>query len=1074
MNETATASTTTSESVKFVWRRLTEPLQIGGWDFSWWWTTQSHTYNVTWLLILGAVLALALFYVVWMYIKDSQGIGALWGILLGFLRLCAYAVLALVFLLPARQTDIQTTSQGKVLVVFDVSDSQHISDQLPTGRSDEKLSTRMDDVLAFLADKKVAFFPRLEEKNPLTASRFGSQLDNEYLHFAGGKVWTREEREKPEKIDDKIVEPEPGPLPAQHWRAWLTPRAPFNPGTGLSDRDGKRLEKLDNANKKAVKEGLTRATNLYEPLLNLIAREHSSRIQGIVVFTDGRSNEGSAGSFRELERKARENRIPIFVVAVGEDRQKVKININEVRLPSSIQPDDKFRAVADITGEGLSGQKLDVTLEVVHVQTSQKKTKDKDGKVITEEKEEFLPIELIEAENPNDPKATRQKISLGTKLQLKPPTEPVLGKDNPPRVEVEWQLDAAALAAAAKIDLSAGDYKGKKWEIAECKEDSELKFTVRVPVDPREGVLKDKKKDPKTGKMIEVVRKVHESDRSPLKVIKKPIRVLLVTAAANRDYQFVRTLLVREVEKKRIELAIYFQRVPGYNPAAAARTGVVQDVRPERLLRTPPDTYGVKKDLYDLSSYDVIVAFDPDWRQFTKPQIDNIKRWAEKGGGLVLIGGYINTVELIRPHEGSEADRYQPILDMLPVLLDDRRDYIERKTDDPWALEFDQATPEMEFLKLDEDLDESKFKDDWKAFFYGKGSPAAGRPERGFFNFYPVLKAKTGSIVVARFTDPAAKLKDNTLHPYIVMNPDTLARVMWIGSAETWRLREYREEFHERFWTKLVRYAAAKSKGGAVQAIRPEIPSTIPANRYMQVDARIDGPDGNPLNRNIKPEITLKMPPGVSEKEIRQPIFMSPRPGGKDGWFSARFQVRSPGEYELTIKVPRHAGQDTDLVQTGKFIVTESNPELDNTRPDFDRMYRLASEADDVLLRMAEADRNELKRKLQRPKIETSPDAAGDKLDIREDKLRLYFDLKNAHLIPTCMIQDIQTQTSVGRINDLWDEDFVDLGRRLAGQDPQAKEYQRPDESKKVGVVLILVVVLFSAEWLIRKLLRLA
>src|SRR6516165_3547861 len=114
MNETATASTTTSESVKFVWRRLTEPLQIGGWDFSWWWTTQSHTYNVTWLLILGAVLALALFYVVWMYIKDSQGIGALWGILLGFLRLCAYAVLALVFLLPARQTDIQTTSQVKV------------------------------------------------------------------------------------------------------------------------------------------------------------------------------------------------------------------------------------------------------------------------------------------------------------------------------------------------------------------------------------------------------------------------------------------------------------------------------------------------------------------------------------------------------------------------------------------------------------------------------------------------------------------------------------------------------------------------------------------------------------------------------------------------------------------------------------------------------------------------------------------------------------------------------------------------------------------------------------------------
>ena len=106
----------------------------------------------------------------------------------------------------------------------------------------------------------------------------------------------------------------------------------------------------------------------------------------------------------------------------------------------------------------------------------------------------------------------------------------------------------------------------------------------------------------------------------------------------------------------------------------------------------------------------------------------------------------------------------------------------------------------------------------------------------------------------------------------------------------------------------------------------PEMPSTIPANRYMQVDARIDGPYGNPLNPSVKPEITLKMPAGVSEKEIRQPILMYPRPGARDGWFSARFQVRSPGEYAMTLKVPRHAGQDTDLSETRKFLVTEANP----------------------------------------------------------------------------------------------------------------------------------------------------
>ena len=138
---------------------------------------------------------------------------------------------------------------------------------------------------------------------------------------------------------------------------------------------------------------------------------------------------------------------------------------------------------------------------------------------------------------------------------------------------------------------------------------------------------------------------------------------------------------------------------------------MVQDVPKERMLTYFPDTFGKKKDLYDLSSYDVIVCYDPDWNRLVPDQMQNLQGWAEKGGGLVVIGGYINTVELIRPREGDDADRFKPILDLLPVVLDDRRDYTERNTDDPWPLDFEGATPEMEFLKLDEELDESKFKE---------------------------------------------------------------------------------------------------------------------------------------------------------------------------------------------------------------------------------------------------------------------------------------------------------------------------------------------------------------------------
>jgi hypothetical protein len=1046
MTDPTTLTTPGTPYEEFVWRRLEEPFRALGYELPW----------QVWLVALGVVLAAAFFYVGWMYLKDSKSVGPWWGSLLGILRTCVYAILALVFLLPARQSYVETRTESKVIVVWDVSASMHTSDALPSGDAKEKLPTRMDKVMDFFLDKKLDFLAGLEKKNPVTAYRLASRLDDAYLHFAGGRVWTKEEKEKPERDDEGVVKlPEERPLPEEYWRAWLQPHLKVPDGAGLPEQEQKRLEKLSDANAKAMRENLTRGTNLGDSLLGIINKELNNRVQGIVVFTDGRNTEGSPGAFRELEARARAARIPIFVIGVGEDRQKVKLEIVDVRAPQQVQPEDKYRVRGEITGEGLPGEKLDVTLEISHVRLVKSKVKNKEGKLVEEEKEEFLPIELIEAEDQENPKATRTKIPLTTpenpKLLLKPGADVVLDKGTPPRAEVEWQLDAAALAAAAKIDLASDPRaKGKKWEIAETKDDSEIRYIVRVPTDKREGLRK----------------KVHESDKVGMKVIKKPIRVLLLAAAANRDYQFVRTLLIREMEKKRLELAILLQNPPGQT---GRRPGVVQDIPPERMLATFPDSFRKKKnDLYDLASYDVIIGFDPDWKQIQRDQIKLVKDWAEKGGGLILVGGYINTVELIRPHEGDEADMYKPILDLLPVVLDDRRADIERKTDEPWALDFEGANPEMEFLKLDEDLDESKFKEDWQAFFYGSGKDRTEKPQRGFFSFYPVQRAKTGSIVIARYTDPAARLKDNTLHPYLVTSPESLPRVIWLGSAETWRLREYREAYHERFWTKLVRYAAARSKGPVIKTIRLEMPTVGRSGQPMEVEAKIDGPDGQPLGRNFKPEITLKMPPGVPDSEVKQPVIMTPRPGARDGWFSGRFLVRSPGEYELTVKVPKLEGYESEQTESGKFRVLESNPELDNTRPDYDRMYRLSSEADEVFLRMSEADRAELKRRLVRPKLQKASDAP-DAPEIREDKMRLYFDLKNAGLIPSCMVQDVQRQTSRGKHRDLWDDGWV------------VHEYPKPDDPNKparspikISYVLMVVVGLLSMEWLIRKLLRLA
>ena len=61
---------------------------------------------------------------------------------------------------------------------------------------------------------------------------------------------------------------------------------------------------------------------------------------------------------------------------------------------------------------------------------------------------------------------------------------------------------------------------------------------------------------------------------------------------------------------------------------------------------------------------------------------------------------------------------------------------------------------------MQDETPDDKFKDDWKDFF-GPIQPDFS-VNRGFYNFYPVERAKPGSLVAAYFGDPApaAKAKD--------------------------------------------------------------------------------------------------------------------------------------------------------------------------------------------------------------------------------------------------------------------------------------------------------------------------
>jgi hypothetical protein len=759
-----------------------------------------------------------------------------------------------------------------------------------------------------------------------------------------------------------------------------------------------------------------------------------------------------------------------------------------------VRPEDPFPVSIDVTGVGLPGRDVTVYLDVFR--PGQDPKKDTPFKTV-EKKVSFKGAQLprAQAEFPITPADygeigvnVEEPMPMGAKPGDKPGEKPAKPAA-PPKPEEK----------SDKPELKVGEWR----------------FVPRVPRDAAE--LNNEK--------------FHTREPVVVRVEKKPMRVLLIASAPTRDYQFVNTMLLREMDKHRLELAIYLQPLPGQ----ARRNGIVQGVPPDRMLTRFPDRLDDSKQnedaLYNLANYDIIVAFDPNWSELSKEQSQLVDRWvSQQGGGLVIVAGPIHTLELARaaallkPAGGDrdklksllasnpDLEKLKPILDLYPVVLQDIRLQKDRNTAIPAGLNFVNATPEMEFLKLDEENEKSGLLDAWKEFFRGTdASNPSKRLLRGFYGFYPVEKAKDTAVTVATFKDDTST--DKTEPPYLVIMPNYGAgRLVWLGSGETWRLRQYREVWHERFWTKMVRYAAAGSIGKDTRRIVPSLGNKFASGQFVPIEAQFFGKDLRPLDQNVnpKPKVVLHPPVGVELPKTDYELSPKATGGGEwDGRFDTRVLIRAPGEYSVDFTF----GQSGEPTVTQKFKVTETDAEMENTRPDLAAAYELASDAEPVLERMDDpAKKAELRKALQRAR---AADAGGDKAAGGDkEKMRLVFDLHGAALIPDCMKTVVNKQESRGKVEDVWDFGLplsnvlywfaiamaalagvlalVGLAIYASGRPALGtlvgagmvgalaliafvgRWYLSSNPGITFSVVLGAIVILLSIEWLTRKLLRLA
>jgi hypothetical protein len=183
------------------------------------------------------------------------------------------------------------------------------------------------------------------------------------------------------------------------------------------------------------------------------------------------------------------------------------------------------------------------------------------------------------------------------------------------------------------------------------------------------------------------------------------------------------------------------------------------------------------------------------------------------------VAGPVHTYQLARP--GGQD--FSSLLAIHPVVLKDSRLHGlgipgGHDTTRPYALNFTPLAKEYPFLKLD-DAGESPTAG-WNGFFWNnekyKAEPGKYlRPIRGFFTYYPVERLKPASQVVATFAGPReSRIGEKTddfkdQQPFIVAMPYGPGRSLYLGSGEFWRLRSYKDGFHERFWRGMIRYVAA-------------------------------------------------------------------------------------------------------------------------------------------------------------------------------------------------------------------------------------------------------------------------
>jgi hypothetical protein len=327
----------------------------------------------------------------------------------------------------------------------------------------------------------------------------------------------------------------------------------------------------------------------------------------------------------------------------------------------------------------------------------------------------------------------------------------------------------------------------------------------------------------------------------------------------------------------------------------------------------------------------------------------------------------------------------------------------------PYLLNFTAEAKAHDFLQINQKA--GKPLAGWDEFF-GKMVKEDGKvhPERGFHTYYRVDDVRDLTVVLATFLDPKApKTAKGKDQPYFVLHSiGTAGKTFYIGSGEMWRLRTFKEEYHQVFWQNLIRYVSARSGGKSVGTF--QMPRKFELGS-VAIEAEVRDKDGMPLDYKIYKDlkVTIKRVDKEAPKDVKEEkVSLRPkRTAGKpDGIFVGTAEITTEGEYELRIGIPDSSDSITKKIEVSR----KKGIEKADLSTDFLKLQMLASEPT-----------AEMRKRLQ--ERTTPKQARGDDggPPLGWSSTRLYFPLPLAEMTTECLERSPPaSDTRKGNREDIW------------------------------------------------------